>query len=384
MPSPAFETLPDLHAKWAAGLLGRGIPRETRATCDSCAMCGDGTEVFPPAAEFFEPDVKCCTYVPILPSFLAGRVLADTDPAAAFGRESLRRRIAARAGVTPLGLAVPPLDALLYQHGGADGFGRSRALLCPHFEKEGARCGIWRSRNAVCATWFCKFVRGAVGFRFWAGLRGLLRAVEVDLARWCVTRLDLGDAALAALIDSPEWRETEATLDRHALAGGRAPEAYTRLWGSWAGREEAFYQACAALIEPLDWAGVLAICGPEVAARARAVTDSFARMIAARPPVAPRAAPFQVVASGRETTRIVTFSTLDPLDLPNALLEVLPAFDGRPTRAAIAGIEAEKGLRLTPGLVRKLADFDVLTEAGPGPSARSGRRPRRGAGGSRS
>jgi hypothetical protein len=41
-------------------------------------------------------------------------------------------------------------------------------------------------------------------------------------------------------------------------------------------------------------------------------------------------------------------------------IEVLPYFDGRPTRDALAMIENERGVHLEPALVQKMVDFDVL------------------------
>ena len=45
-------------------------------------MCGSGDLQF-------EPSTKCCTFLPELPNFLVGAMLADTDPAAAEGRASV-------------------------------------------------------------------------------------------------------------------------------------------------------------------------------------------------------------------------------------------------------------------------------------------------------
>ena len=55
-----------------------------------------------------------------------------------------------------------------------------------------------------------------------------------------------------------------------------------------------------------------------------------------------------------------SYSDYDPLELPSAVMELLPFFDGRPTAEALAEIEAERGVRLEPALVRKLIDFQVL------------------------
>jgi hypothetical protein len=66
-----------------AELLGGIIPRESRASCDNCAMCavGGAGQQSAPRAYFFDPLVKCCSFVPDLPNFLVGGILSDADPA---------------------------------------------------------------------------------------------------------------------------------------------------------------------------------------------------------------------------------------------------------------------------------------------------------------
>jgi hypothetical protein len=61
-----------------------------------------------------------------------------------------------------------------------------------------------------------------------------------------------------------------------------------------------------------------------------------------------------------ERSWIVAHSSLDPLDLPSSLLEVLCYFDGRPTEDALKTIAAEHGIKLDASLIRKLTDFEVL------------------------
>src|ERR1700757_1244641 len=87
------ELLPPLYAAWVRELLDGSIPRETRATCDNCAMCGNGTKSVSSSVEYFDPAVKCCTYVPVLHNFLIGRILLDDDPSATLGQATVEARI---------------------------------------------------------------------------------------------------------------------------------------------------------------------------------------------------------------------------------------------------------------------------------------------------
>jgi hypothetical protein len=361
----AFEALPALYAGWMAALLPSGIPRERKATCEACAMCAPKGAAASPAdaedgAEYFDAATKCCTYAPNLPNFLVGAILAD-DSAAARGR--VLERLAAREAVTPLGVARPTAYGVLFD-AADDAFGRARGLTCPYYVADGGRCGAWRHRESVCATWFCKHERGRRGFGFWReALQRLLGELEDALAKWCVLQLEPGEAALDTLIASPEWRGGETPLTPWALDRTARAKDYDRLWGRWVGREAEFFARCAELAAGLAWPDVLALAGAEGAALAAATRRAFRRLTDPAAPQRPRAAPYQVVKAGADTTRVVTYSPYDPLDVPSLALALLPAFDGRPTAAALAEIETRTGVRLEPDLVRRLADFGLLTDA---------------------
>jgi len=358
------EPLPPLYARWMADLLGGIIPRESRASCDKCAMCataGAGRESTPRGV-FFDPAVKCCTYVPDLPNFLVGGILSDTDAAAEFGRRTVEKRIADAIGVTPFGLTKSPVHALLYRNS-SDAFGRTRAFRCPHYIEDGGRCGVWRHRNSVCTTWFCKHVRGQVGYTFWhSSMLQLLGQVEGELTHWCVLELQLGDDALRHLMaNGPEGRAGDITGD--ALDNKVDPEIYAQIWGAWRGREHEFFARCAELVRPLSWADVLAICGAEARVHARLTEESYRRLTSDDIPPVLEVGPMQLAHMRRGTMRISTYSGYDPLDVPNQVMELLPYFDGRPTEDVLATIAEERGIRLEPDLVRKLVDFMLLVPA---------------------
>jgi hypothetical protein len=357
------EPLPPLYAKWMAELLGGIIPRERQASCDNCAMCagaGAGRESVLRGV-FFDPVVKCCTYVPDLPNFLVGGILSDTDPATDAGRGTVERRIADAIGVTPLGLMKSPVHALLYRNS-SDAFGRTRTFRCPHYIEDGGRCGVWRHRNSVCTTWFCKHLRGQVGYTFWRSLLHVLGQVEGELAHWCVLELQLGDDAMRHLMASG-WDGGADAITGDTLDHKVDPEAYARIWGAWRGREHAFFTRCAELVRPLSWADVLAICGPEARVRARLTQESYRRLTSDDIPPVLEVGSMQLALMTRATTRVSTYSGYDPLDVPNQVMELLPYFDGRPTEDVLAAIASERGIRLEPGLVRKLVDFMVLVPA---------------------
>jgi len=128
----------------------------------------------------------------------------------------------------------------------------------------------------VCATWFGKHVRGAVGLRFWRALEQLLIAVEWQLVRWSVLELGVDVDTLRELARRATGRrESGRTLDVHQIDGEVDEAAYRRRWGSWVGQERKFFEECALLVDRLAWPDVLRIGGAEVALLERLARDAY-------------------------------------------------------------------------------------------------------------
>jgi hypothetical protein len=350
--------LPPLYARWADELLQAPLPDELHATCHDCAMLPREGEARPAGQDFFDPVAKCCTYQPALPNFLVGRILGD---AGAPGRASVEARIDARAGVSPLGLEMPPAYQAVYHETAITAFGHARGLRCPHHLDDG-RCGIWQHRAAVCASWYCKHERGAVSSRFWhEGIETLLRRVEADLARHCLLAIGLDGATVLGALPPLGPRPTPASAPDEA-------EAYRRAWGPWLGRERELYAKAAAIVDPLSWADVLAICGPEVRLRAAVARHLHALVTSADMPARLVPGPITVVGASGDGVKVTGYSPRDPVDIPAATIALLHRFDGRPTASVRAQLEAEDGIVLDDEFVRTLADFELLVEA-PDPQA---------------
>src|SRR5262245_21494174 len=346
--------LPPLFERWLGEWLTEPVPAESHATCDRCAMClPDGQSG---TGSFFNPTIKCCSYVPDIPNFLVGKILTDESDELARGRTTIDQRITAGIAVTPFGLRIPAPYQLLYRNT-QDFFGRAEGLRCPHYVAEDGRCGIWKHREATCATWFCKHVHGATGQTFWAAVRELLRAIERDLARWCVLDLVHDDHVLSALAAADQGEER---LDAYALDGRSDPKAHRERWGDWAGREREFFVEAARLVEPLRWNDVLEICGPAVGVRAAAVRDAHRQLTDRSVPKILRLGRYEVVQGSPDGATLRTYSDFDPLHVPQRLLDSLSLFDGRPTADACDAAARERGVVLTSTQLREFIDFRIL------------------------
>ncbi|HEY7123769.1 MAG TPA: hypothetical protein VH540_07425 [Ktedonobacterales bacterium] len=353
--------LPPLYETWMTQVLPGPIPAETQATCQQCVMCPpQASATAPSSSDYFHPQTKCCTYLPRLPNFLVGRILADEKPEMQPGRASVEQRIRKGVAVTPLGLAADAHFTLLYRAGRTATFGKSQTLRCPHYLEESGLCGIWRHREATCVTWFCKHVRGAVGMRFWHTLKRLLGLVEDSLAQWCVLQLEVGSEALSLLFLPKPSLDERPTLDGEQLERTVDLERYQALWGAWVGREYDFYRASAALVEALTWEEIGLLCGPEFSILLQLTQEAYHALVAETLPPRLQIRTLREIRLEQNACRLVTYRTTDPLRLPAALVAVLPAFDGRPLEQVRQTLASEAQVTLDNALLRKLVDFEVL------------------------
>ena len=353
--------LPPLYSALAAGFLP-DTPPETEARCDACAMVPSAGRAPGDTTLSFDPVTRCCTFYPELPNFIVGRILAEPDPTVVSGRRSVNARLRNRPLVSPLGLGRPAAHSVVYRSD-PNHFGRNRTLRCPHHQDDGS-CGIWAHRPAVCATWFCKYVRGRTGQAFWQALETLLRLVERRLAFWAAAELGINPTGLAQLLLG---QERPVAAGPAAGTEPRTPEQAV-LWGRWEGRERAFFRACGRIVSRLSWDDVLRIAGPEIPVLAEAAKASFERLRSRDLPPRLRVGELRVVRSSPTADLVLTYSAYDPLRLSRDLREALPFFDGRPVGDALADILRHKRLRPSRELLVRLVDFGVLVPAaGPVP-----------------
>jgi hypothetical protein len=255
------------NERWMLEAFGPRFPPEPRATCDACVMCGPsplGIDLHPR----FVPELKCCTYPPVLANYLVGRALGEEAPGGgpSEGARRLRAQVADRVGLTPFGLEPSPRrDAAYRAH--PEGFGRDPSLACSYLVD--GRCVIWAHRNAVCQAFFCVHDAGVLAARAFTLVTRLLRFAEDALAADHVAALLGHPAALSACFDDLGRRRS---LPLGELPGWVDPDGvvsealHERLWGPWLGREAEFFRACAERAEGLSWADVRRVGGVGLAA----------------------------------------------------------------------------------------------------------------------
>lgn len=349
---------PEIYRTLLPGFFDHEAPREEKATCESCAMCAPpGT---PPAEEvvYFRPDAKCCTYQPVLPNYLVGAILADEREDMAEGKRRIRERIAARTGVSPQWVAPSRKMDVLMRATRRTAFGRSLLLLCPYFDRAQLNCTIWRHRESVCTTFFCKYSRGADGETFWRTLRYYTVWVEATLS---------ARAAQSVLPGHSEARPASGDMLLEELEDLPPPEgAYAALWKDWAGREEELYLRCFEWVRSLGREGFEAVTQhPEHATRLEDLAAAREAML--HPKLPERLVPNPEMAS-KETADgvlVTSYSRYEPLMLTRDLFEMLRVFGEGGTVAEVrARLAREHGVEVPDELLIGLYQFRVLVPPG--------------------
>jgi len=359
--------MPALTRAWLPDFFDRPAPPEKRATCDSCAMCARPDSPTSSAARgipatYFRPEVKCCSYHPTLPNYLVGAALRDSSPDFARGRERLRKKIAARVGVTCTWLAAPRKYLVLYEAARDSSFGRSESLLCPYFDREASNCSIWPYRESVCATFFCKYEAGAAGQLFWRAWKRYLSHVEVSLARYAATAV----RGTPPPADLPRTQLTQEDLEDKPPTDAD----YTSYWRPWVGREEPFYIECASVVESL-----------QVAERERVIDDAGGRELLAEAvkrydaAMTPELAPFLTLNPGLHPTKVTgdnpgafvtPYSGYDPLFLTQDLYDALGQFTAtEPVKQTLERLAHDHDTELPEALLLEMQLHAVMVPPEP-------------------
>jgi hypothetical protein len=348
-------SLPPVYKDLLSPELDKPAVKETRADCANCQMCNQGT--MPPEAEavYFRPDTKCCTYHPSLPNFLVGAILKDASPDMQEGKRRIKERIASRIGVLPYFLAPPAKYLVLYDASRQTSFGRSLALKCPYLTGDGL-CSIWRHRETICSTFYCKFDAGEAGVLFWRSWKAYMQHVEHALAVW-------SSKAIARDVVNPPFDKSKITIED--LEDQPPKESlYASWWGSWVGREEEYYVACHSKVRNLtkrDFAKLV----DETPKGKQLLSELRTRYAALSTPFLPE----RVALNGRMrrlpiangTVITTTYNTYDSMLIEKELYEVLEKITYDKTLADTrAELSEKEGVELADELLIHLVRHAVL------------------------
>jgi hypothetical protein len=113
-------------------------------------------------------------------------------------------------------------------------------------------------------------------------------------------------------------------------------------------------------VDALTWADVLRVCGPSLRIQAKLLAQTYHALMNKQLPPKLKLNELKIAKLHGASMQLSTYSTLDPLQMPTALLAALPHFDGRAVDEVVAEVIKQKKLRLTPSVLQKLVDFGIL------------------------
>jgi hypothetical protein len=360
-----LDSLPQLYRGLLPDFFRQDIPEETKATCARCAMCQENApgavDAVDGVSRFFRPDTKCCTYSPRLPNYLVGALLCDERPELAEGRRRMEEKIASRIGVTPQWVKPPAKFHFLYKNG-HQFFGRAASLRCPYFAVDSGGCTIWPYREAVCSTFFCKYVAGADGRKFWMSLKTYLTLAEIQLSRWTALQL-LPDYVLSG----KDRAETQAAPLGVEDLDETAPPArtYAELWKEHAGREADYYRACHRLVRELPEDGLEKLLGLDGTIELKTLEKLRDTAVSPRLPRTLKLNPDATVQWLRDgSVALGAYSDYDAIALPGEAYGLLVEFTGRePVETVRQHLRDAKQADLSEEVLVELYRHRVLVEA---------------------
>lgn len=246
--------MPEFYHRFLPPFFEMEIPAEVFTTCGNCPMTAScRLEMEEELSRPFAPDTKCCTFIPKLPGYFAGAVF--TDPEMEKGRELLRTRIRERRGIFPQGIFPDKKYRLLYEYGRKHGFGKSSLLCCPYYVQGEFNCSLWKYRESICATWFCKYLAGDAGRAFWYEMRDLFKLIQEKLTDYAIREMGLPIVPPYGIEEHLSYEDLEELPEND--------REYLIRWQHWKGREEEFYIRCHELISQLPSWEFNRIMGPE-------------------------------------------------------------------------------------------------------------------------
>lgn len=196
------------------------FPPVPNIDCDHCWMEKMG---------LFGKNIKCCTYTPNFPNFLAGEIL--TDGYAEGGQSSIVEWIAERRG-GPLMTHVPPGERDRFQRTYDDPQDQPG---CPLLDDNG-RCTVYEHRPPLCIGYHCHYPQNPALIGFWNSLCSLLELHTILAAQYILGKQGWDKVAFNAFWQThpfDEIWEENSIRQEESLA-------------LWQGNteHEAFYKGC--------------------------------------------------------------------------------------------------------------------------------------------
>lgn len=217
--------LPSFYKKYFPKELWSAQLTETKATCDKCNWPD------------YDPKLKCCTYEPFLPNFLVGSALRSASISDS-ARDSFMRKIKQREYALPIGMIASPRFQVRFNHRDPEEFGNRADWLCPYYNHSLENCGIWKSRGAVCTTYYCQSSYGVMGMEFWRQLSDYLTYVEMALMEESLVHLDFSPRQISECL---EYLNRQKLSSSEKKTDAMDAKLFKKIWNGYDSNISDFY-----------------------------------------------------------------------------------------------------------------------------------------------
>jgi hypothetical protein len=349
--------IPPFYHRFLPTFFEKEIPAEIFARCGNCPMtASDRKEMESELSRPFSPETKCCTFIPRLPNFFAGAVFTDKETKT--GRDLLRIRIGRKQGIFPQGIYPDKKYRLLYEFGRKNGFGKSSLLKCPYFIQGEFNCSLWKYRESICSTWFCKYLGAETGRVFWYEMRDFFKLIQEKMVEHAIRELGL------TVIPPYGDDEQLSVEDLDDLPMHR--QEYQRRWQHWEGREEAFYIRCFEIISRKKVHDFNLIIGSEYRERMNSLEEKFHRMVSF-PEILQVNPEYVLEEAIPDKYRLRLRSWIDrndtvityAFDVPKSVIDTFRG--GKNTAYALNELSEKSGIQLGKDLIIALFQHGILT-----------------------
>jgi hypothetical protein len=348
-----IDLLPDIYRSLLPDFFSQQIAVETKATCDTCPMTQKREKAMAKIPlQGFGRETKCCSYQPGHVNYLVGGLLKDASSSMAEGKRRMLARIEQGLGL-PYGVSAPSELKKLYEatHSGATT--QKANLVCEFYSKQaGGSCTIWKHREAVCSTFFCKHVRGADGRRFWLATKDFLELVEDQLSRYATYQIsaDLFGRSELALQSDP---------DSHEMSPAE-------VWGEYFGRQAQFYMSSFEVVSALNQSELLKIIGFDGMVELDRLTAAKNHLDHGwkLPKRLVLSATVESFSIDDQNIAVMGYLKSDAVVLSKNVFDLLSAFNAESDAKSVLEVfRAKLGGALDEGLIRQLVEHRILREA---------------------
>lgn len=342
-----FQQLPKIYEPMLPAIFGKPIPVEQYADCMNCHMCKPNDAV--KDVRTFSEKTKCCTFKPIIPNYLVGAILNDSD-----NQTKLHDYIKTGTKLAPLGYYPTKTELRDYANIIPDKFGMDESVMCELLVD--GNCSVWQYRNSICSSYFCHYYKGIHGKAFWEAVRDFLQFIEEAISEHCALSLGIPASHLTNATTNFFINVQDAQLDATDTNNS------TNHWAAWESNKADYFAKCYSIASELTEEKIAALNPNRYAIKLAELTTAFNRMTEPTLPSQLMLNPKCKIIPFDDQQSFFMISRL--VKLPSIVAQIAPLFDGQsPTEKVQETAKETLNVDLTNEYILHLYEQSILVAA---------------------